>query len=478
MNFHLILDPAGELIAQIYGQLRAAILDGRLAPGDKLPPSRTLAVQLGVSRKTVTEAYERLGSEGFITSRVGAATLVAHGAARSQAQSPAKPVAAIPLPRWQGIATPLLSLASQPSPPCDFRGGLTDTSLFPFDVWRGHLMHALRRQARHRSQTLSPDGLPELRELIARQLAVSRAVRCTADDLLITQGAQQAIALLAHVLVAPGTVVAVEDPGYPPARTLFQSMGARVVGVPVDGEGLCVDALPDDARLVYVTPSHQFPLGMPMSLPRRQALLDWAAARGAVVVEDDYDSEFRYEGRALDALHSLDRHGLVAYVGTFSKVMFAELRLGYVAMPPALRTALRQAKHLVDWYSAPLEQMALARFIDSGDYARHTRRCHKHYAARRLRLLEALRGPLSPWLHAQAPMAGIHLAAKLASPLQAAPVAGRAREAGIGLYPITSFYLARPAEQGFLIGFGGPGLALLDEGLAKLGAILHDMAPR
>ncbi|QNM95016.1 MocR-like pyridoxine biosynthesis transcription factor PdxR [Chitinimonas koreensis] len=473
MDFHLALHPHGELTAQIYGQLRDAIRAGRLAAGERLPPSRALAAQLGVSRKTVTEAYEMLASEGFTAGRVGAGTFVAAVPGLAAQAAPAKPVAAIPLPRWQALPTPFLEIASAPRLRHDFRGGATDRSLLPQAEWRRCMMEALRWQVRGDAEAATVDGLPRLRGAIARQLAVSRAVRCEWSDVMVTSGAQQAIDLVGRVLLEPGAVVAMEDPGYPPAFASFSAQGARVVSVPVDGEGMVVEALPDSARLVYVTPSHQFPLGMPMSLPRRRALLHWAARRGAVILEDDYDSEFRYEGRALEALHSLDDSGLVAYAGTFSKTLTAELRLGYLVMPPALRPALRQAKHLCDWYSQPLLQFALARLIERGDFARHARRCHKHYAARRAALLAALRGPLADWLAPIPAMAGIHLAARLQQPLDLGALVERGRGEGLGLYPLDAFHRETPPLAGLLFGFGGTALDELQAGLQTLERLLR-----
>ena len=252
-----------------------------------------------------------------------------------------------------------------------------------------------------------------MRGAIARYVAFSRAVACGWDDVLVTQGAQQALDLIARVVVRPGDVVAVEDPGYPPARAAFASLGATVIGVPVDAQGLVTERLPDDARLVYVTPSHQFPLGMPMTLDRRVALLEWAQRRRAVIIEDDYDGEFRFEGRPVESLKSLDRTGLVAYVGTFSKTIFPELRIGYAIPPRALRGALTKAKQIVDWHTCTLTQAALARFMLEGDFARHLKRVQKHYDARRKMLIAHLRGELAPWFDAIVPTAGIHLAAHL-----------------------------------------------------------------
>ena len=253
-----------------------------------------------------------------------------------------------------------------------------------------------------------------MRAAIARHIGVSRAVRAVADDLVVTQGAQQAFDLIGRVLIADGTSVAVEDPGYSRVRLLYHSLGARVVRVPVDDEGLVVDAIPAAARLIYVTPSHQFPLGTTMSLRRRAALLAWAERRGAVIVEDDYDSEFRFGGRPLDPLQSLDRAGRVIYVGSFSKVLLPALRLGFLVAPATLQPALHAAKQLADWHGELATQAALARFIDEGLLARHIRAVTREYGRRYAHIADAIDRRFSRWLRVVPAMAGMHLTATVA----------------------------------------------------------------
>lgn len=470
MDLHLHFDGERDLVGQLYRQLRDAILSQRLQAGAQLPPSRLLAQQFQVSRKTVTEAYDRLRSEGLLHGKAGAGTFVSDLARRQADGRPgARSAAIVPLARWTTVDTPLLGAPAQASR-YDFRGGQPDRPPALSDAWRQCVTDALRRPSH--MGAIPPEGLPALRELIARQLAATRAVICEAADIMVTHGAQQAIDLIGRVMIEPGAVVAMEGPGYPPARAAFLSHGARLVGVPVDDEGLCVEQLPDDARLVYVTPSHQFPLGMPMSLPRRLALLEWAAARGAVIIEDDYDCEFRYQGRPLESLQNLDRAGLVAYVGSFSKTLFPELRLGYLVMPPGLRLALCKAKHLSDWYTYPLGQEALVRFLRDGALARHMRRSHKRYAVRRERLLARLDGDLGHWLQPIVPMAGFHLTAWLRQPIDTAALGYQARLVDLGIYPLAPFYHAQPARAGLMFGFGALDLAELDEGLNRLRDLL------
>jgi GntR family transcriptional regulator/MocR family aminotransferase len=314
-----------------------------------------------------------------------------------------------------------------------------------------------------------PAGLPALRASIVRHVGVSRAVRVIPEDVVVTQGVQQALDLVGRVLLRPGDCVAVEDPGYPAPRELFRALGAEVVGVPVDAEGLRVDALPDHARIVYVTPSHQFPLGMPMSLERRLALLEWAGSRDAMVIEDDYDTEFRYGGRPIEPLQSLDVSGRVVYVGTFSKVMLPVLRLGFLVAPPSLRHALRAAKFVTDWHSPQPTQAALAGFIDEGLLARHIRRMRREYQARHERIAARLAEDFADVLTVVPSAAGLHLAAWTAPGIDARAVARRARSYGVGLYSLSRFQIAE-GHGGLAFGYGAIALSNIDKALDLLRA--------
>ncbi|HET9452197.1 MAG TPA: PLP-dependent aminotransferase family protein, partial [Aggregicoccus sp.] len=294
--------------------------------------------------------------------------------------------------------------------------------------------------------------------------------RADAQDVLVTHGAQQALDLVGRVLLEPGARVAMEDPGYAPARRLFTSLGARVVGVPVDAEGLVVSALPEDARLVYVTPSHQFPLGMPLSHPRRVALLAWAERHDAVLIEDDYDSEFRFGGRPLESLQAMDRTGRVLYVGSFSKVMLPALRLGFLVAPAALQPALRAAAHVGGWHAQWPSQAALARFIEEGLLARHVRKMRREYALRHERLSHALSRELEPWLQPIPSSTGLHLSAWLRPsqlPFEAA-VAERARAAGVRVGRLSGLYASQRPQAGLVLGYGAIPTARVEEGLRRL----------
>ncbi|TDC64648.1 PLP-dependent aminotransferase family protein [Streptomyces hainanensis] len=488
MDVHVSIDGPGDIATRIYRQLLDAILDGRLRPGERLPASRELARGLAVARNTVAVAYERLAAEGFVVARVGAGTFVStEPVTPPAAPRPPRPRAAPrgravrPRPIWDDV-TPAVGPAAGPPPRYDFRVGTPDPTLFPFATWRRLVAAELRASAFHGAPGYGdPGGHAGLRAAVARYVGVSRSVRADAEGVLVTRGAQQALDLVARVVTEPGDVVAVEDPGYPAARLLFRSHGARVVGVPVDGEGLVVDALPAAARLVYVTPSHQFPLGTSMSPARRAALLAWAARRDAVVVEDDYDSEFRFGGRPLEPLQSLDRAGRVVYVGTFSKTLLPMLRLGFLVAPAALRPALRAAGQLTDWHGEHVGQAALARLIDSGELARHVRRATRVYAERRDLVVAALRRDLVDRLDVVASAAGLHLAARL-RPGQAVDidvVRERAAASGVAVESLAAYRSdGRPAQHGLVLGYGAVATADVAEGLRLLAGCFRDARTR
>jgi GntR family transcriptional regulator / MocR family aminotransferase len=468
VEFHVSLTGRDDLTGQIYQQVKAAVLDGRLRPGDPLPPSRELARRLEVSRNTVSAAYDRLTAEGFVEARTGSGTFVLDPGFEQPPQ-PANGKGLRPKAVWNELSAPGPDV---PSMPFDFRAGIPDVRLFPYATWRRLLARQFTPSG---IGSLAHDGAaahPGLRAALARHVGVARAVRATADDVLVTNGAQQAVDLISRVLLEPGDVVAVEDPGYYGPRHNFASHGAQVVGVPVDAEGIVVDQIPSSARIVYVTPSHQFPLGMAMSLPRRTALLEWAERSGAVVIEDDYDSEFRYAGRPIEPLQNIDRTGRVIYVGSLSKVLLPSLRLGFLIAPPSLRPALLAAKYVTDWQSARPIQGALAELIDSGQLARHIRRTRREYQARHDRITSVLRESFAGVLELLPASAGIHLCAYLLSEDSDTAVYWRAREAGVGVYPLTPFRVSPSGRPGLVIGYGAIALSDIDEGLRRLRACI------
>ncbi|MPW17621.1 aminotransferase class I/II-fold pyridoxal phosphate-dependent enzyme [Paraburkholderia sp. CNPSo 3157] len=497
MAIHIAVEGRHDLAGQIYRQLRAGIIEGRLAGGTQLPSTRDLATQLGVSRKTTLDVFERLLAEGFLNARAGSGTFVAEGLQRLPAEHSAHARAAQGALGTHGLhgasaaaqssarAQPVWSAVPEvlgPQPTLgtsfDFIGGITDKSHFPFDVWRRCVNHALRVQSRGRGIYRDAAGEQELRLAISRYLAFSRAVASNWEDVIVTQGAQHALDLIARVTLRPGDVAVVEDPGYPPARACLTAVGAKVVPVPVDADGLIVSKLPKNTRLVYVTPSHQFPLGMPMSLARRVELLEWAQQRDAVIIEDDYDCEYRFEGRPVEPLKSLDRAGLVAYVGTFSKTIFPELRVGYTVPPASLFDTLKKARQIGDWHGCSLTQTALGSFMLNGDFAKHVKRMHKLYAARRACLLAHLQGGLARWFEPIVPTAGIHLAALLKAPLPEAAVIEAARDESIALHGLAPFFVRAQPRPGLVFGYGGIEAEHIDAALTKLAKLMPRVESR
>ena len=464
----LFLDPeaGAPLTLQLYEQLRHAISGGRLLPGDQLTPSRQLAGELGVSRHTVTTAYSRLVAEGYAQGRAGGGSVVAptpapppHAAGPATALRPARRFA-----DW----APIFPIPS-PSYRFDLRPGSPDPALFPAALWRRRLAAAA---AADRPVYGHPAGRTRLRRAIADWVARSRSVASGEDSIVITCGAQHAIDLVARVLLEPGDTVAVEDPGYLPVVLLLKALGANVVGVPVDDQGLVVDLLPPAARIAYVTPSHQFPLGMTMSMARRRALLRWADRHDAAVIEDDYDTEFRYVDRPLEPLQALDGSGRVVYVGSFSKTFSPALRLGFAVVPPSLAKPIAALRQIIDWHPPNALQAALAGFIDDGLFDKHIRRSRRVYAERHHLLSEALSGPLAAHLAARSPNAGLHVATLLRNGPGEDEVLRAAAGHGIGLMGLHHFFHSSPPQQGLLLGFGAISTTDLPAALRILGGIL------
>jgi GntR family transcriptional regulator/MocR family aminotransferase len=461
----LDLKGRGPLYRRIGHALKSAIRAGRLGGGARLPSTRALAGDLGVSRNTVMLAYEQLVAEGYIVSRHRSTTSVAAGVppptpSASPAQKPAGRPRLSAYGRWltrdPGMP-PSGSYAPRPGLRYDFRYGRPAIQEFPHAVWRRLLTARVRRASIDAYGYASPAGYGPLREALTDYLARARGVTCDAEQIVIVNGSQQALDLTARVLIDPGDGVVLEEPHYHGARMVFAAAGARFIGIPVDGEGLDTGKLPTAgrARLACVTPCHQFPTGVIMPVGRRQALLDWASRSGAWIVEDDYVSEFRYEGRPLEALQALDHSGRVIYVGTFSKILFPALRLAYLVLPRPLVRSFVAAKWMADRYTAMLGQEALAEFISSGHFERYLRRARASNAGRRRALIDALRRHLGPRVEIAGDNAGVHLLVWLndLSASDVESIVARAAAAGVGVYPIHSCYFRPPRRAGLLFGY-------------------------
>ncbi|HUD51957.1 PLP-dependent aminotransferase family protein [Parvibaculum sp.] len=462
------LDPQAEapLYRQLYDALRGAILDGRLAAGARLPSSRVLAADLGVGRNTVLSAYEQLAAEGYLEGQVGAGTRIAASlpdrflavGAGERGTLTAKTDPGIPLSRrGQLIASVKRGAARyERGHARAFQHGLPAIDQFPATLWS----RLLARRARDPHNGLfgyeTGEGYRPLREAIAAHAGAARGVICAPEQVIVTSGAQAALDLAARMLIDPGDAAWIEEPGYLGARGALLGAGAKLVPVPVDHEGIDVaagralDPLP---KLIYVTPSHQFPLGVTLSLPRRLALLDFAGAAKAWIVEDDYDSEYRYSGRPIASLQGLDRAARVLYMGTFSKTLFPSLKVGYLIVPDALIDAFRTAIRLTGHVPSPAIQAALADFIGDGHFGTHVRRMRAVYAARRACLIEAIERDLGEFLEASPSDGGMQLVGFLKRRVDDRKAAEAAAAADIHVTPLSTYYLGRRSDGGLHMGF-------------------------
>ncbi|HTV14840.1 MAG TPA: PLP-dependent aminotransferase family protein [Acidobacteriaceae bacterium] len=477
MQVAIPLSREGEpLFRQVYKGLRQAILSGALRAGEKLPSTRDLAEQLDISRTVALLAYDQLLAEGFVEGRGGSGTYVSARMAANPARGEAK--SAKPrLSRFGAAAEASAAIVDRPrrKPVAlryDFVYGRSDLTTFPFEMWR-RLMLRQVRQAPVRSFDYGPAlGSERLREAICSHLRRSRAVVCEPAQVIVVNGSQQALDLTIRLLVERGDRVAIEDPHYDGIRGTLQAAGARLRGVPVDRDGLNPARLPDDARLAFVTPSHQFPTGAILPLDRRLALLDWARRRNAVIVEDDYDGEFHYGGRPLESLQGLDRDGRVLYVGTFSRTVFPALRIGYLIPPPSLVGAFSAAKWLNDLHSATLEQQTLAEFIGNGMYERHLRRLRQRNTARRDALRSAITEFLGDRVEATGDGAGAHVVVWPKKRVAEEEIVRRAAERGVGIYGVAHCYLKQPSRPGFALGYARLNEREIREGIRILGEVL------
>lgn len=474
------------LFRQLYAAIKQAVLAGQLQSGMQLPPTRELSTLAGVSRQTVLNAYELLVAEGFLTGAVGKGTFISAGlplAAQSGQPIPgATPPLLRPLsPRGQRFAGARVRLNVPSGAPRAFRLGMPATDVFPFDLW-ARLESRRWRRPSYQLGYDDPAGYPPLRRALAAYVSASRGVRCTAEQIVITSGSQQGLFLAASMLLAPGDAAWVEEPGYRGMIAALHAADVRACPVPVDTDGLCVAAgavtFPE-AKLAYVTPSHQLPLGVTMSLPRRLALLEWAAASKAWVIEDDYDSEYRYTGPPVASLQSLDQAGCVIYIGTLSKILFPGLRLGYMVLPAGLSEAFAHGKAIMDRHTPTVPQMVLADFIAEGHFSRHIRRTREVHAERRAALLDALNDYLAQELEIGPADAGLHLAVTFRDALDDRAIAHTALQKGIEVRALsqTCHFTGPPGGgkplSGLVLGFAPVPAAQLRQGVVTLREVVR-----
>jgi GntR family transcriptional regulator/MocR family aminotransferase len=470
---------------RIYELIRSRIDSGAMTAGEKLPSTRALANDLGVSRSTTVVVYEQLASEGYIETAAGARARVAHGLRSQKApkkSSGRKRPRQAPALSSYGHRVQELSLPQRPTADprhINFLYGAIADDDFPTLTWR-RLYNRVLTQRQHHLYYGAREGEEPLRQELQGYLLRARGLQCTADQILIVQGSQQALELCAKLLIDPDDAVVMEEPCYLMARRTFEAAGGQVIATPVDEQGMRTVALPQaPCRLAYVTPSHQFPLGSVMSIGRRQALLAWAQAHSSWIIEDDYDSEFRYGLRPVDPLQALDKHGRVIYLGTFSKALSPQLRLGYLVLPPELVTPFRHAKQLADRHAPMLEQTVLAELIRSGAYERHLRRLKRDNERRRSALIASISSVLGSRARIEGTDSGLHVVVWLSDIPKSAEqrVVDRAKARGVGIWPITPLYaeggkFRKERCAGFVLGYASLTVADIDKGIQLLATVL------
>jgi GntR family transcriptional regulator/MocR family aminotransferase len=466
---------------QIYDAYRTAIVDGSLRAGQRLPSTRMLASELGVSRFPVLNAHAQLLAEGYFKSRVGAGTVVSGllpdhftaskpASARFVAVRPGlRPVAnrALSLRRVEGLSW-LRGWGA-------FGVGQVALDQFPFHIWTNLIAQRCRNMDFKLFHYGDQMGFKPLRETIASYLRTARSLHCDAEQIMIVSGSQQALEISARVLLDPGSPVWVEEPGYHLAQDAFALNGCRLVPVPVDQEGLDVSAgikRCRKARAAFVTPSHQFPLGVTMSASRRLQLLDWAQNTGSWIIEDDYDSEYRYESMPIASLQGLDGNARVIYIGTFSKVVFPSLRLGYIVIPEDLVDRFLRIRRVMDLGAPTFYQEVLADFIDEGHFGRHIRRMRVVYRERRSALVESITEELGTMVKVIGDKAGMHLTIALQNGSRDREIAERAARQNLWLWPLSTAYAGKALRSGFILGFGSTRVADIPRAVSKLRNLL------
>lgn len=477
VSFLIPLSNAGEpLSRQIYLWFRQAILREVLKTNERLPSTRELAEHLHVSRTVVVLAYEQLLAEGFVRGRHGSGTYVAEGLRTGRPNSRGGR-ARIRLSRFGRSVLEGSSKVEVPgkratTPRFDFAYGRSDIELFPFETWRRMLLRHARKAPVRELDYAPAVGSMALREGLVVHLRRARALNCDPSQVIIVNGSQQGLDLIARVLIERGDRVAIENPCYQGTREILRHAGARLLPICVDDDGLDPATLPANARIAFITPSHQFPTGAILPLARRLALLDWARRTDALVVEDDYDGEFRYEDQPLQSLQGLDNDGRVIYLGTFSRTVFPALRIGYLIVPKSLVAAFAAAKWLSDRHTATLEQETLAEFITSGMFERHLRRVRRANASRRKVLHEAVNRCFGSRVHVTGYGAGAHVVLWPAKRVSEAAVIEAAASRGVGVYGISPYFLTQPSRSGFMLGYSRMKEADIREGIRRFSQVL------
>jgi GntR family transcriptional regulator / MocR family aminotransferase len=481
-------DAAIPLHRQVYAELRRSILTGRLLPGQRVPSTRSLAQALAISRTTVTQGYEQLLSEGYLETRHGSGTFVCgelpdamlNTAAIAPIDAPNSATLRLSQYAQSMVDTPL-ALQTFPTAEISFRYGRPALQHFPISLWRKLLSRHCNADPAWLDYSLDAQGDMGLRTAIARYLGRARAVQCDPSQIVLTNGTQQALDLILRILVEPGETIALEDPGYLSARKVFLSHHLNLLPIPVDESGLVVEHLTQlttgglnpPVRLLYVTPSHQFPTGATLSLSRRLALLQWAQQTGAMIIEDDYDSEYRYGDKPIPALQGLDSSDLVIYIGTFSKVLFPSLRIGYLVLPSQLVPFVAQAKWLSDRQLPMLEQKVLTDFIEAGHLESHIRKMRSHYDRRRQVLVKALQQHFGSQVIILGEKAGMHVMVRFLVDISGVEIMARSLQVGVGIVPAAPCYLAESVEQEFILGYSEMEEATIIEGIQRLAGALQ-----
>jgi GntR family transcriptional regulator/MocR family aminotransferase len=492
VNIELDRQGTEPLFQQIYDGLREAILTGQIESGTRLPPTRDLAQELSVSRNTIVNAFEQLIAEGYLEGKVGAGTYVAgvlpedllHARKTLRPTSGYRDTQHSPAISRRG--TLLTERSIMPiryaDTPRAFQPGLPAVDRFPFEIWSKLSARYWRNPPLSLLRYGDPQGYRPLREAIVSYLKATRGVRCEAEQVIVVSGSQQALDLAARILLDPGDTVYFEDPGYLGARHVFTSAGGGLIPVVVDEEGMNVEAAisqartqRQQARLVYVSPSHQYPMGVSLSLARRFKLLEWAAQTGMWVLEDDYDSEFRYSGRPLPALQGLDSDGRVIYMGSFSKALLPSLRLGYLVVPPSLVDTFVKARALSDRHSPSIDQAILGAFIEEGHFTRHVRRMRQLYHERQVSLLEAGRMHLGGLLDIVPSQTGMHVVGWLARGIDDHLASQQALKHNIDTPPLSSYWLSSPQRQGLILGYTGIDTDAIQAGVKRLARALESV---